>query len=288
VAGALVGSQGAGARVLVTGATGFVGRHTLKTLMTLGFEVVTPSRQDCDLLDPAQMRAMLDRVRPTHILHCAWQVTHGRFWTAPENLDWVAATLLLARHAAALGVARFVGVGTCAEYDWSDGGPGRRAETDATRPDTPYGRAKLATATLLGDLFAPAGVSFAWARLFHLFGPGEHPARFVPSIAIPLAEGRPATVRHGGLVRDMIAAVEAGAALAAMVGSDIEGPVNIGSGEGASLAALAGAIAAGRPGLAVENLPALGQPARMVADIGRLAALGVRPRGALRVLGSTQ
>jgi nucleoside-diphosphate-sugar epimerase len=263
----------AGAVVLVTGASGFVGRQTIKPLESLGFEVIAPSHRACDLLDPAQMRALLDATRPSHILHCAWEVTHGRFWTAPENLDWVAATLALARHAATCGVRRFVGVGTCAEYDWSDGGATDRAEGDAARPETLYGKAKLATAGLLDTFCAEAGMGFAWARLFHLFGPGEHPARFVPSIAGPLAEGRPALVRHGGLIRDMMPVEAAGAALAALVASETGGVVNIASGQGVALGDFARRLAAGSKLLTVENQPAPGQPARMVANISRLRGL---------------
>jgi nucleoside-diphosphate-sugar epimerase len=263
----------AGAVVLVTGAAGFVGRQVVKPLELLGFRVIAPSQRDCDLLDPPQMRALLDATRPSHILHCAWEVTHGRFWAAPENLDWVAATLGLARHAARSGVRRFVGIGSCAEYDWADGGAADRTESDAARPDTLYGKAKLATATLLEAFCAEAGIGFAWARLFHLFGPGEHPARFVPSITRPLAEGKPALVRHGGLVRDMMRVEEAGAALAALVASELNGAMNIASGQGVTLGDFARQLTGDSPLLKVENLPAPGQPARMVADIGRLRGL---------------
>lgn len=263
----------ADAVVLVTGGSGFVGRQTHKPLESLGFKVLAPSHRACDLLDPAQMRALLEATRPSHILHCAWEVSHGRFWTAPENLDWVAATLGLARHAATIGVRRFVGVGSCAEYDWSDGGVADRAEGDAVLPETLYGKAKLATATLLDACCAEAGMGFAWARLFHLFGPGEHPARFVPSITRPLAEGKPALVRHGALVRDMMRVEDAGAALAALLASEIGGVVNIASGQGVTLGDFARRLGGDSPLLTVQNLPAPEQPARMVADISRLRAM---------------
>jgi nucleoside-diphosphate-sugar epimerase len=257
-------------RVLVTGAGGFVGRQTVTPLESLGFEVIASSHRECDLLDAGAMRALLDATRPSHILHCAWEVTHGRFWAAPENLDWVGATLALARHAARIGVRRFVGVGSCAEYDWSDGGAADRAEGDQVLPDTLYGKAKLAAATLLEAFCAGAGISFAWARLFHLYGPGEPSARFVPSIIRPLAAGRPARVRHGQLVRDLMRVEDAGAALAALVAGGLAGVVNIGSGQGVALGDFARALAGGSPLLTVETLPAPGQPARMVADISRL------------------
>src|SRR5262245_22263964 len=142
-------------RVLVTGASGFIGSRTLAPLRRAGFEVHSlgrkapaGGRQELaaptvhhagDLFDGAEVRALLARIAPTHILHCAWEVTHGTFWHDPRNLDWVAATLDLARAAADLGVQRFIGVGTCAEYDWSDGGPAPRKEQDALAPRELYG-----------------------------------------------------------------------------------------------------------------------------------------------------
>ena len=126
-------------RVLVTGASGFIGSRTLAPLRQAGFAVHSFGRtapreptthHPGDLFDRAQVRAVLGSVAPTHILHCAWEVTHGTFWHDPRNLDWVAATLDLARAATDQGVTRFVGIGTCAEYDWSDGGLAPRREDD--------------------------------------------------------------------------------------------------------------------------------------------------------------
>jgi nucleoside-diphosphate-sugar epimerase len=258
---------------LVTGATGLIGRHTLAPLRDLGFEVHGLARLQADLRDPAQTRAALDAVRPTHILHCAWDVTHGRFWHAPENLDWVAATLRLGRLASACGVERFVGVGSCAEYDWTDGGTSARRETDPTRPATLYGLAKNATRELLAAALPPAGVSFAWGRVFDLFGAGEAPGRLVASLLASLRAGRPFVCRHGQLERDYMDVRDVGAALAHLTASDVAGPVNIASGKVVSLAALTTRAAAllDRPDLlTVETVPLATQPQTMRADVTRL------------------
>ena len=76
-------------RVLVTGASGFIGSRTLAPLRQAGFAVHSFGRtapreptthHPGDLFDHAQVRAVLGSVAPTHILHCAWEVTHGTFW----------------------------------------------------------------------------------------------------------------------------------------------------------------------------------------------------------------
>ena len=275
-------------RVLVTGASGFIGRWTLAPLQELGFEVHATGRHlpnkphnhnvsafhPADLLDPAQLRSLVAAVRPTHILHCAWEVTHGRFWTAPENLDWVAATLELARAFAAQGGRRFVGIGTCAEYDWSDGGAAARRESDTLRPATLYGEAKAATAAILQSYFAGEGIGFAWARLFHLFGPAEAPQRLVSSVARALLAGQRAECGSGHFVRDFMPVEMLGAALAKLVHSQVEGPVNVASGRGVSVEEIAKTLAAlaQRPELIALGVrpDAPDAPRAMLADTTRL------------------
>jgi nucleoside-diphosphate-sugar epimerase len=273
------------ARVLVTGATGFVGRHALPALAGADAEVHAVARRagtgaagiawhEADILDRAAMRALVDGIRPTHVLHAAWFVEHGAFWASPMNVDWVAATLDLARLAAEAGCGRFVGVGTCVEYDWSDGGPGLRREADHVAPTHFYGVAKDATRAVLEGLGRQTGMATAWGRLFHLFGPAENPRRLVASLFEALRAGRPAELASGRPVRDFLCTVEAGRALAALCLSDVAGPVNVASGQGIAIADLARDIArlAGKPELlrlGARPDPA-GEAPRMVADVSRL------------------
>ena len=268
---------------LVTGASGLIGSRTLAPLRRLGFEVHGASRHTpadrgfphliADLRDPPQIETVLATLRPTHILHCAWDVTHGRFWQAPENIDWVAATLTLGRMAAAHGVARFVGVGTCVEYDWSDDTGGPRREDDPTRPHTLYGVAKDHTRALLAALFARTGTHFAWGRVFDLFGAGEAPGRFIASLLRTLRAGETFTCRHGQLQRDYLAVEDVGIALAALLASDVEGPVNIASGVAVALGDLArdaAGLLGGAGRLVIDTQPAPSQPLVMRANITRL------------------
>ena len=96
-------------RVLVTGASGFVGRHCLNALAGTDCEVHATARRapadrargviwhEADLLDASSRHTLIEQVRPTHLLHAAWMATPGLFWTSLDNVDWVAATALLAR-----------------------------------------------------------------------------------------------------------------------------------------------------------------------------------------------
>ena len=274
-------------RVLVTGASGFIGQHMPALLQARGYETHVTARgafpetagittHGVDLLRQDEAQRLIADLRPDIIIHTAWYVAHGRFWTAPENTDWLEASTALAAYAAEAGTRRFVGLGTCAEYATEAGDDAYPwPETRPIVPATPYGEAKATLARRLAEMAeGRARFSFAWARLFHLFGPGENPARLVPSIMLALREGREAQCSSGRPVRDFISTQNAAAAITALATSQVTGPVNIGSGAPISIAAMARLIAhiSGRPYLlrlgALPDRP--NESPYMVAHTGRL------------------
>jgi nucleoside-diphosphate-sugar epimerase len=275
-------------RVLVTGATGFVGRHVVAALAARGHEVVAVSRASGDLHadllagDPA---AVVAQAEATELLHLAWYAEHGRFWTAPENLDWVGATLRLLRAFREAGGRRAVLAGSCAEYAWGERRP-LREETSPLRPATLYGACKHATRLAAEAYAVQEGLSMAWGRIFFSFGPGEAPGRLIPAVAGALLRGEEAPVTAGEQVRDFLAVEELGDAFAALLSSGVEGPVNMASGEGVSVRDVVAAVgrAAGREDLirygALPSRP--GDPPEIVADVARLRdEVGWAPRESL-------
>lgn len=192
----------------------------------------------CDLLDPVASARLLAAIRPTHLLHLAWFATPGKFWTAIENLRWVEATLALAR---AFDGQRFVGAGSCAEYDWSEGVCDER--TTRLAPATLYGASKHAAQTVLSAWGAQTGVSVGWGRLFFLYGPHEHPDRLVSSVIRALLAKREAECTSGTQLRDFQHVEDCGGALAALLDSDVRGGVNIASGRAVTIAEVVRTIA---------------------------------------------
>jgi nucleoside-diphosphate-sugar epimerase len=268
-------------RVLVTGAAGFIGRHTVEPLLARGFEVHGVSHTGrgeaaiawhaADLLDPTDRARLLAEVTPSHLLHAAWYVEPGKYAASPVNLDWVAASIDLARRFEAGGGRRFVGVGTCFEYAF---GPAVLPEDAPLGAGTVYGRAKAALGTALEALAAATGLAVAWPRLFYLFGPHEDRRRLIADIASSLVEGRAVETGDGLVRRDYQFVEDAGAALAAIVDSDVTGAINVATGEAPPVRDLVERVAraVGREDLVrfgARPTPAH-EPPEIRADVSRL------------------
>jgi nucleoside-diphosphate-sugar epimerase len=232
-----------------------------------------------DLLDARQCEGLVWQVQPTHLLHFAWYAVHGKYWTSVENLRWVQASLELMQAFTAVGGKRAVMAGTCAEYDW---GFGHCSEKNTPLvPATLYGTCKHALQITLAAWSGQAGLSSAWGRIFSLYGPHEHPARLVASVIAALLRGEEAACSNGGLIRDYLHVADVASAFVALLDSDLEGPVNIGSGTGVALKDIVGTIGSkiAQPDLirfSARPLP-VGEPPLLVADTARLSRTGWRP-----------
>lgn len=274
-------------RVILTGATGFVGRQAIEPLVQQGFEVhaitrgATEQRQGAenvvwhslDLLDAAKVGDFCRVVRAGYLLHFAWYVEHGKFWNAPENLDWVAASLNLLRRFAENGGRRVVSAGTVAEYDWRTDGVYSETETSLAQ-HTLYGASKHAVHLILRRFAEQTNLEYAWGRIFFLFGAGEAPNRLVASVVRSLLNDEPAKCSHGNQIRDFMAVEDAADAFAALLASDVCGAVNVASGKAVKLKDLIYVIADSLG--ARENVrlgaipPQTGEPTEIVADTRRL------------------
>ena len=259
-------------RVLLTGASGFIGRHVAAALRMRGHEVIAPGRADFDLLAEGGPRAAVEAAQAQALVHLAWYAEHGRFWEAEVNDDWARATVSLVEAFVATGGRRAVLAGSCAEYRWDDSTCDERSTP--IEPAHRYGRAKDAARRGAEAVAREHGLSLAWARIFFTFGPGEPAERLVPSIATAVLEGRPAEMTHGEQVRDWLYVEDLADAFVALLDSGVEGPVNLAAGSAISLRemALAAARAAGdetlvRPGVLSARSD---EPRRIVAGTQRL------------------
>ncbi|WP_426052970.1 NAD-dependent epimerase/dehydratase family protein [Bacillus sp. DC4300-2b2] len=271
-------------RALVTGASGFLGRSVVSSLLQKGYEVHACSRampseigatcHSVDLLNHSQTIAALNAIRPSHLVHMAWNVDNG-YWTSPSNLEWTSATLNLLRAFHLSGGLRFIGAGTCAEYDW-DSLPAFIKESTLHRPATLYGVAKNSTRQLVESYCDLMGLSHAWGVLFMSYGSGERPNRLVPSVICNLLAGNEAKVTAGTQVRDFLDSRDVGAAFAALTDSDVIGSVNIASGQSTAIKDVIkkiGDLLGRQDLLRIGALPTKqNEPDRIVADTTRLSS----------------
>jgi len=271
--------------VLVTGATGFIGRHTLSPLLAKGYEVHAISSQtitshnnsrlfwhQANLLDSKQVSDLMTKVRPTHLLHLAWYTAPGHYLSSLENIRWLQASLHLFTEFVQLCGKRLVIAGTCAEYDWRYGYC--KEEFTPLTPNTLYGVSKHSLQLAVNAAARNEHLSAAWGRIFLLYGPHESPKRLVASIICSLLQDQPALCTHGNQIRDFSYVEDIAGALVALLDSSVEGTVNIASGKPVAIRDIALSIAQilGRPDLIkLGALQASSDEAKLVvADVDRL------------------
>ena len=276
-------------KVLLTGASGFIGSHCIAPLVERGYEVHAVSSKShrgdasgaiwhqCDLFQRDATAALLDRVRPTHLLHLAWYVVPGKLITSPDNFSWVAASMDLIQKFAQTGGTRMLVAGSGYEYDWNYGYCSEK-RTPLT-PNTTYGSCKRALQLLMESYAEHAKLSAAWGRVFFLYGPNEHRQRLVSSVIISLLAGEPAKCSHGRQVRDYLHVQDVANGLVAVLDSPVTGAVNIASGQATTLREIVLTIGRqiGRPELIqLGAIPArandtplvVGENARLVEEVG--------------------
>lgn len=282
-----------GPRVLLTGASGFVGRQVAARLPE-SIELHCVSRRPgvvvsggaiwhaANLLDPAACAGLIASVGPSHLVHLAWNAAHGRFWTAPDNTLWRDAGIALVRAFGEAGGKRLVISGTGAEYAASAPSP-LDESNPSPEPVTLYGQMKNEFRLEARRIAGEYGVSHAWARIFNVYGEGEDRRRLVPSIIRALMRGERAECSSGRQLRDFVDVRDLGGALAALALSELHGDINLGSGYQATIAQVAETIGRlmGRPGLVVLGaLPDRpGEPEVQVPGLARMRGeLGFTPR----------
>ncbi|MFZ3581674.1 NAD-dependent epimerase/dehydratase family protein [Loktanella sp. DJP18] len=261
-------------RILMTGATGFVGRAIISHLGDANLHIVsrrpvtgTGHWHHADLRDAAQAVTLIRTVRPDILIHAAWETEHGAFWHADSNRDWLAAGKAMFDAMKRMGGQRIVSLGTCAEYPFSN--HPLSEDKAGPAPATVYGQTKLELLRHLHGL----GISYAWPRIFHCYGAGEDPRRLVPKVVAALAAGQPIACSSGTQKRDFMEVRDTGRTVAALSLSNVDGAINLGSGESVTIGQVAGTLGAiaGRPDLihlgALPDRP--GDPPVLVPDLTR-------------------
>jgi UDP-glucose 4-epimerase len=233
-------------RVLLTGATGFLGSAVLRKLLADGSHAVAVlirPGSDCwriaDLLDRVTpLEGTLETLSvaapalaafaPEGVVHLAWAGVSNRVRNDPDQTNNVPSSLQLLRLAHRAGARHWIGLGSQAEYGPH---PGPIREDAATRPTTLYGVTKLCCCLLTEQLCAVLGMRFVWLRLFSCYGPGDHPHWMIPNLIRHLLRGERPSLTAGAQQWDYLYVAEAAEAICrAALSPRAAGIYNLGSG----------------------------------------------------------
>ena len=226
-------------KCLVTGATGFVGRHVVSRLLQLNYDVVAVARRKShlpeseyltslplDIRDSSAVKSLMQTTRPDTLIHLAWEATPGKFWHAQENFQWISASAELLTAFVEAGGRKAVLAGSCAEYGW---GSSVLKENSPLNPTTVYSASKCAFKTV-SDVIGK-DIDLVWARLFFPYGPEEADSKLISHIIKSLAADKIPEFQSGGRAVDFVHVEDAAAAFVALASSSATGDVNICSGQ---------------------------------------------------------
>ena len=229
---------GDGMKVVVTGATGFIGSHVVRELLRRGHAVaafVRPASSlhrldgvedqittwSVDLADGPRVEEALGRIAPDAAIHLGWYAEPRAYLRdIAHNLASLEDSLRLVRLLRAGPARRLVLAGTCLE-DVAAADPAR---------EPIYAVAKRALHTLAMSSRGP-DLSVACAHVFSVHGPWEDRRRAVPSVALSLLDGAPVEVGAGTQVRDYVHVADVAAALVTILESDATGGVDVCTGD---------------------------------------------------------
>ncbi len=211
-----------GARVIVLGASGFLGRWVARCLTLAGARVVAAVRDPAGFADTARRWGIdaeavsFDAQKPYELedligsRECDIVFNLVGYGVDRSEVDPTLMALLNEKLPLRVGEAlqsrrshdwpfqRLVHVGSALEYGLAEG---VLSEATVPQPHTAYGRSKLAGTLALSGLGGSTGLRCVTARVFTVFGAGEHPGRLLPSLR-SIEPGQPVELSTGAQSRD--------------------------------------------------------------------------------------
>lgn len=223
-------------RILLTGATGFIGKQLLPMLSTHQVLVVDISRpQNCgseydffkgDLFNVDTYAPAVIAFAPQACIHLAWKgLPDYSLFACLENFNM---TLRLYNILEKCGCKKVITAGTCWEYGSLKG---CCKETDLPGQMNLFASFKTAIRSIGESMAILKSIQFIWARIFFIYGPGQRETSLIPTCIKALQSGRMPEIKNPQALNDFIHIVDVAKALVALVETaNINGIFNICSG----------------------------------------------------------
>lgn len=230
-------------KVFVTGAKGLIGKETLKPLLDKGYQVYALTTGDIpednneinwlqgNLFDFETMNLIFAKIKPTHLLHLAWQTT-GKF-NDNINFDFLSASLNLLKTFKENGGEKVVIAGTYIEY--AESAELLDEYKSPLNPQHIYGKCKNYLREIAELYCKSNGISLAWGRIFSAFGLESDLRRLTGDVMNSLFNDKTVEIRSGSLIRDYIYSKDVASAFVEILDSDKQGIFNISTGIATSI-----------------------------------------------------
>lgn len=269
-------------KIILTGATGLIGKEVIKPLKDLGFDIyaltIDKFNPDCgitwipcNIFDENSLKDIFEKIKPEYLLNFAWCTTED-YLTSNLNFEFLKAGMNLLKFFKMNGGKRVVFPGTCFEYAFQDK---PLKETDIIFPKTTYAKCKNHLRELAELYCVNNDISFGWGRIFYVYGHKENEKRLTAYIINNLKQNNEVVIKNGNLMRDYMYSKDIAYCFAKFLDSNITGAVNICTGKSITLADYASIIAEklNKDKLVIIKNEETSQPANIIGDNTKLMSI---------------
>ena len=237
--------------VLIVGGNGFIGHEISQLLNSNGYDVkiLTRSRSKQsefpqiigDLFDENSYKSILEKLRPSVVINCAWISQTQSYRDSPANLLYLEGSKRFAYHCFENGINHYIGIGSSAEY--GKGGDSCVAGVTTPLPIDLYGKTKLECQTEVNQMANSAGTRFSWLRVFQAYGLSQDKNRLIPSAIITLQKNEEFVLSAPESRHDWISTKDIASAVKFNLENDLPEVIDLGTGIGTSNLKVAETIA---------------------------------------------